>query len=224
MTEMFQLFQHSFSSAWLVLATDEVLRPPFMFDLSLQLAGLFDESSPVVVVLGPESDNDELTPLLDQLADTLATESISFIDLDGFNLKQSNGRVGGLILYGGSPRDWVQEAGRFLIDDQTPSSPRVDIALVIGAPCAAVGEWTVPPSSPDTIEGGLGWLPHGIVIPGLAHPVDIPVVRDLLAHQQGSFAIGLPPGGIIALGPSGELEIWSEVNPGIILGKGWGQS
>jgi hypothetical protein len=224
MTQEPRMFQHTFNSAWLVLATHEAVRPPFIFDLSLQLGGLIEEGSPLVLVEGPGSDRQGVEALLERLQDSFAPGEIKLQALEDFALDQSAGRVGVLVLYAGAPQDWAAEASRFQTAMSSPDLPLVDLTLVIGGACAAVGEWQLTGPSSEAVGAGLGWLPKGIVTPGLSRSADLPAVRDLLAHETRSFAIGLPPGGSIALGPSGELEIWSEVRPGVILGKGWGQA
>lgn len=224
MTPTPPVFQHSYNSAWLTLATLESLQPPYLFDLSLQLADLIDESAPVLTVHASEQDQDAMGPFLNQLRDALGPDRMSSSSLHELDLEHHQGRIGGLILYGGSPLDWVQAASRLEWKESTTISPFIDLVLSIGAPCAAAGEWMLSVSPPNAVTKGLGWVPHGIVTPGLGHPADLPVVRELLLDEPRSFAIGLPPGGILALGPSGELEIWSEINPGILLGKGWGQA
>jgi hypothetical protein len=214
------MFQHSFNTAWLVLATQEAVHPPFLFDLSVQLGGLIDEGSPIILVEGIGSDGEGVGSLVESLQDSLAPGEISIQNLEEFALAQRSGRVGGLILYAGSPQDWVAEADRYQSPISSPDLPLIDLTLLIGGACAAAGEWKL---TSEAIEPGLGWLPRGIVTPGLPHPADLPAVRELLSRESRSYAIGLPPGGSIALGPSGELEIWGEVNPGVILGTGSGQ-
>jgi hypothetical protein len=214
------MFQHTFNTAWLVLATREAIYPPFLFDVSVQLGGLIDEGSPIILVPGIGSDVEEVGSLVQSLQDSLAPGEISVQNLQEFALAKHSGRVGGLILYAGSPQDWVAEADRFQSPISSPDLPLIDLTLLIGGSCAAAGEWKL---TTDAIEPGLGWLPRGIITPGLPTPAALPAVRDLLSRESRSYAIGLPPGGSIALGPSGELEIWGEANPGVILGKGWGQ-
>lgn len=224
MTPTPQFVQHRYNTAWLAMATHEALLPPFLFDLNLEMAALIDETAPILIVQTSERDDEILAPLLDQLTDAVGSSRIISHRLDEIDLTQHQGGIGGLILQGGSPLDWVQAAPRLQWKEQEAASPFIDLVLMAGAPCAAVGQWMVSAPTPEAIVPGLGWLPQGIVTPGLGRPADLPPVRELLLDEPRSFAIGLPPGGILALGPSGELEIWSEVNPGILLGKGWGQS
>jgi hypothetical protein len=224
MTQSTPLFQHSCNAAWLVLATHESLQPPFLFDLSLEMAALIDEAEPVLIVQASSQDDQSLAPFLDQLSDTIGPDRIDTLDLSSVELKLRHGGIGALVLQGGSPPDWVESASKLEWKVSSPDSPFIDLVLLVGAPCAAVGEWMLSAPSPDTIGPGLGWLPQGIVTPGLGHPADLEPVRDLLAEASRSYAIGLPPGGILAFGPSGELEIWSEIKPSILLGTGWGQT
>lgn len=224
MTSSLSLFRHTCNSAWLVLATRQSLQPPFLFDLSLEMAALIDETAPVLLVQASTHDQQVLAPFLEQLGDTLGTDRLHSYDLDDVALKQHQGAIGGLVLHGGSPQDWVRSAPQLEWTESTSTSPFIDLVLLIGASCAAAGEWMLSAPSTDAVVSGLGWLPNGIVTPGLVHPADLSPVRDLLVEAPRSYAIGLPPGGILAFGPSGELEIWSEIKPSILLGKGWGQS
>ena len=222
MTQAPQLFQHSYNSAWLVLATHQSLLPPYLFDLSLEMTALIDETAPILFLQMPGQEDEALAPFLSQLSDALGSDRISSYDVNDVDLKQHQGGIGGLVLYGGSPLDWVRAAPKVEWGERSPSSPLIDLVILVGAPCAAVGQWMLSAPEPDAVVPGLGWLPDGIVTPGLDRPGDLPAVRGLIADEPRSFAIGLPPGGILALGPSGELEIWSQVRPGILLGNGWG--
>jgi hypothetical protein len=224
MTPSPQFFQHRCNSAWLALATHESLLPPYLFDLSLEMAALIDETAPILVVQKSEQDEGILTPLLEQLSDAVGSGRIVRYSLDEVDLNEHQGGIGGLILQGGSPQDWVKAVPRLQWKEKESASPFIDLVLLTGAPCSAVGQWMLSDPTPDVVVPGLGWLPQGIVTPGLDHPADLGPVRGLLSDEPRSFAIGLPPGAILAIGRSGELEIWSDVKPGILLGKGWGQS
>jgi hypothetical protein len=219
-----ELFRHTFNSAWLALATHEALYPPYLYDLSLEMAALVEETAPVVIVQASDGQEQTLAPLVAQLNDTLGSDRIHSQTLSDVDFSAHQGGIGCLVLQGGSPVDWVQDKPKFEWETSPSDSPLIDLVLLIGAPCAAVGEWMISAPNPEIVVPGLGWLPHGIVTPGLGHPADLAPVKDLLLDEPRSFAIGLPSGGILALGPTGELEIWSEVKPGILLGKGWGQT
>jgi len=46
-------------------------------------------------------------------------------------------------------------------------------------------------------------------------------VRERLASPARLYAVGLPEGAILALGPEGRVELWGSVRPTILLGAGW---
>ena len=53
---------------------------------------------------------------------------------------------------------------------------------------------------------GLGWLPGGVVEPNF-HPSHDRRLRELLAHPESRWGLGLPAGSAVLLGPAGEIEI-----------------
>ncbi len=53
---------------------------------------------------------------------------------------------------------------------------------------------------------GFGWLPGGVVEPNF-HPSHDRRLRQLLAHEEARWGLGLPAGSAVLLGPQGEIEI-----------------
>jgi len=79
----------------------------------------------------------------------------------------------------------------------------------------------LPPSC--QLVPGLGWLPGAIVLLGETDPMECAEVRDGLGGPGKKYALGLPPGAILAIGPEGEAEVWGDVRPTLALGRGWSQ-
>jgi hypothetical protein len=48
-------------------------------------------------------------------------------------------------------------------------------------------------------------------------------IWDKLGGPGKNYALGLPPGAIVAIGPEGEAEVWGDIRPTLALGRGWSQ-
>jgi len=128
----------------------------------------------------------------------------------------------GLIaLLGGRPSDWLTACDAAGLDESLLGSV-TDGGLVLASQAASAcfGSWTLPGPGDDVFPG-LAWLPGAIVLPGEADPAEREEVRRLLRDRDHSYAIGLPPAAILALGPQGQVEVWGGEAPRVALGKGW---
>jgi hypothetical protein len=126
-----------------------------------------------------------------------------------------------LVFAGGDVETWYSSLGR------EPSERRVlefldrgGVLLASDASCAGLGSWRFTPRIPDPVQG-LGWLPGGLMLPGIADPGQLQSVRHLLSSEEHSYALGLPDGTALAVGSKGELEVWSRESPKILFGHGW---
>ncbi len=94
------------------------------------------------------------------------------------------------------------------------------LVLAAGPAAAAVGAWGALLQD-EALTAGADWLSQAIVLPGAEDPGEASRVRELLAGPVRAYAIGLPEGSILALGPSEQVELWGSVRPTILLGGGW---
>jgi hypothetical protein len=94
------------------------------------------------------------------------------------------------------------------------------VLFALGEPAGLMGAWTLNQDLHE-LEPALGWIASSIVLPKDENPASIAPVHNLLEEQQGAFALGLPDGALLALGPDEQVEVWTEVAPVLLLGKGW---
>lgn len=126
-----------------------------------------------------------------------------------------------LVFAGGDVETWYSTLGR------EPSERRVlefldrgGVLLASDASGAGLGSWRFRPGIADPVRG-LGWLPNGLILPGIADPGELQTVRELLASEDYAYALGLPEGTALAVGSEGEMEVWSRESPKILFGHGW---
>jgi hypothetical protein len=126
-----------------------------------------------------------------------------------------------MILAGGSTRGWIETLSGSKLGELVLSSlANGAILLALGAAAGAFG-------SGARIEGesglvpGLGWLVGAVILPGNSNPSEFEPVRQYLEDNPRAYALGLAESALVAIGPDGEIEVWGESQPTIILGVGW---
>jgi hypothetical protein len=130
-------------------------------------------------------------------------------------------RLGLLTLTGGPVAAWLEGLGGVEVR-ATPLAALGEGSLLCaaGEAAQALGTWVSScPSGP--LSPGLGWLPGAIILPGETDPMECPEIREALSGPGRKYALGLPPGAILAIGPEGEAEVWGDVRPTLALGRGW---
>jgi hypothetical protein len=131
---------------------------------------------------------------------------------------------GFLMLVGGSADVWVEALESAGLRTQPESAlGKGRLLLVIGAAAAALGRW-IQVRGQETLVDGLGWIQDAIVLPAVESPAHEREIQEWLKRSNKSYAIGLPPGSVFALGPEGAVEVWGEVSPVVSLGAGWTQA
>jgi hypothetical protein len=168
----------------------------------------------------------DLDRLLEDLEILLGSsvEVFALEDLSQSEVQDALELAGLILLAGGSGEGWIDRLQR------TPYADQPDLFLsegkvlmAIGIPSSAIGSWAITDPTTPPLKG-LNWLKGAIVLPAIDNPMASPVVRDLLAEQNQSYALGLPKGSMIAFGPQGEVEMWGGAAPVIALGLGWGDA
>jgi hypothetical protein len=126
-----------------------------------------------------------------------------------------------LVLAGGGIAEWTKDDVRTALEiDGTRPWADCDVLIAVGAAAAVLGSWTVDPTS-DTLAAGWEMLPNAVVLPGEGAPLSLTSVRRVLESVERSYAVGLPWGAALALGPEGEVEALGSERPVISLGQGW---
>jgi len=129
--------------------------------------------------------------------------------------------AGFIHLQGGSPPAWRTLLAEVLFRGYPEEILAPDsVLLASGASAGALGTWMLVEKD-DEISAGVDWLEGGLVLPGESSPSRIPAVVELLDGVTPAYALGLPAGSTLALGPGGEIGAWSEPPPAILLGRGW---
>ncbi len=125
------------------------------------------------------------------------------------------------ILSGGTESDWINVLGTSLFGEALKKA-LLEGALIIAvnAAASALGSWVLEREGPSAVEG-LNWLPGAIVLPWLDDPANSDHVRSLLSLNDQLYALGIADGKMFAFGPEGQVEIWGNDAPTLVLGVGW---
>ncbi|MFN2275726.1 MAG: hypothetical protein ACK2TX_12860 [Anaerolineales bacterium] len=129
--------------------------------------------------------------------------------------------AGLIFAQGGSPSAWRE----FISTDLFRGYPEEilgerSVLIAVGSVAGALGTWMLPSRDSELVPG-LGWLDGGLVLPGRSRPSAGPATMELLESAVPCYALGIPEGVMLALGPAGEVELWSNVSPAIVLGRAW---
>lgn len=129
--------------------------------------------------------------------------------------------AGLVLLAGGTAREW-----QTALDESALEAILLKLLgngamlIVSGAAAACLGDWVVPASGAETLPG-CGWLPGGLILTEQEDPLADDRVRLMLMENAHSYALALPALAAVAVGPQGELEVWSARPPKLVLGSGW---
>jgi hypothetical protein len=189
-------------------------------DLGERLLEHFDLARPPACIALPGA---ELSRI-EQMAESLeAWLDVAVPLLEPHAMTTEDWRAAGLvILAGGRAQAWMEA----LMPPSQASSvleatAEGSLVYAVGGAAEALGSWRIPLDGPP--REALGWLPGGVILPGSADPAEVDGLTELLAREGHSYALGLAGGAILALGPQGQVEVWSESRPTIVLGRGWRQ-
>lgn len=205
---------------WLILAGGLPafhLEAPSVADRLLQKAA----TSPCAVWIdaevtlnaGVERMIDEIEPFLSSPIERLGPEEKApDVDLE----------AGLILMVGNDLNRWLQSIG------STPTGlwalRRLDEGSAVfacGAAAAVLGERAFSPVADDRGCEGVGWLPGAVVLPGTPDPAHQPQVKRYLSETDRSYALGLLDETVMAIGPQGQIEVWSGAPPKVVLGRGW---
>jgi cyanophycinase-like exopeptidase len=129
--------------------------------------------------------------------------------------------AGIVVLAGGGIRDWLQALTHSPLEQSLMAYLQSgNLVLAAGSSAGALGGWTFEEGVYELTEA-VGWLPGAVVLPGIDDPASLPEVRRILCAETRSFALGLPRDTALAIGPRGEVQVWSRAAPKLVLGKGW---
>jgi len=226
MSEVLPAFRKPDSKGWLVLSN----RVPSLGDkttmLMERMLALIDLSYPPLCLTLGSDDFEAVDDFIDDY-ETLTGVELTVVDLWDLSYEQTVAAVsqaGFVFFVGGLALDWVAQ-----IDPLGSGNSAADffrqnrMIMVLGPVVASLGSWVFSPLDGD-IKPGLDWIPNAVVLPDEAAPMEDDRIRALLAGRERAFAIGLPHDSIFALGPQGNVEVWSAMKPVIALGRGWSEA
>lgn len=129
--------------------------------------------------------------------------------------------AGLVMLGGGDELGWMAALDGTRLEELILRALKTGALIVAtGAAAGVVGSWTMLPGDDDP-QPGLNWLPGAIVLPDESQPAARDEIQYLLSAHRRAYALGLLPLSVVALGPSGEIEVWGKVQPVLVLGHGW---
>jgi hypothetical protein len=216
------LFQRGTDAGWVIVSSDiPRLGGPFS-DLPENLLSKMDLSRPSVCVAAGEMLTPDLDGLLEDI-ETLLGVPVSLWRLEEEPPEEMAG-AGLVILVGGIVEDWAAGLDHSIIGELVLQSlNRGGVILALGPAAGALGTWVFP-TTEEEIVAGLNWLPGALILPGEPSPGDVDKVRQLLERQPKAYALGLSEASLVAFGPAGEIEVWGEAQPRLILGSGWSEA
>jgi hypothetical protein len=189
-------------------------------DLGERLLEHFDLSRPPACIAVPGADTTPVEEMAEILEGWL---DVAVPLLAPREMTAEDWRAAGLVILAGGPAEsWVEA-----LTPSTATSSTLDaigegsLVYAVGGAAEALGSWMFPVGGAP--REALGWLPGGVILPGRADPAEVDGLTKLLAREDHSYALGLAEGAVLALGPQGEVEVWSESRPTIALGRGWRQ-
>lgn len=129
--------------------------------------------------------------------------------------------AGLLVLGGGDRWSWLAELhGTRLEELVLRALHEGALILATGEMASVVGSWTLTPGQ-GRESPGLNWLPGAVVLPDERDPASLGSIQELLTRHDRAYALGLHSQSVVALGPGGEIEVWGERQPTLLLGRGW---
>jgi hypothetical protein len=216
------VIRHRAPAGWLALSGSLPRLGGEYPQLAARLLEKIDLAAQVLVLVPPEADpgliksfREDVEALLGLPPSVQILRQAQPLDLGGVSF---------LALTGGDVESWFFALNKEIMEERMLGYLEAGgVILASDASCAGLGSWRFRPGYGEPVQG-LGWLPGGLILPGIADPGGLQAVRDLLSEQERSYALGLPSGTALAVGAEGKMEVWSRNPPKIILGRGWSSS
>ncbi len=213
-----RLFRPEGGAGWIVLGSVLPEIGGSFRGLGERLLSRIDLARRPICVASPEADRAKVEGFVDELEAWLGSEVIRLKPAEVPALDWSE--AGLVVLVGGPLAVWVSALSGEHPESRGPhGADEATLVYAVGEAAEALGSWIVPPGG-ETLAG-VGWLRGAVVLAGKPEPSSVSGVTELLAREDRSYALGLGEGDILALGPAGEVEVWGEARPTIMLGRGW---
>lgn len=223
MSDASSVFHRLGTMGWLALAGSLPGLDQAGAQLSERLLEVADLSRPPVVLTPETQLRGDLERFLEDLEILLGVEIqiLNPNDLNDEELQNVWLNAGIIILAKGTQSFWRDViSGRLFHNRPQEILAEGAVLFALDEPASLMGAWTLNQELHE-LEPALGWIASSIVLPTNENPASIAPVHNHLEEQQGAFALGLPEGAMLALGPDEQVEVWTEVAPVLLLGKGW---
>jgi hypothetical protein len=187
-----------------------------------RMLDLIDQSREVMVLemAGGDIREDDFPIWMADLAGQ-PLRRIGAVPAETASIREAWLNAGVIFLQGGSQQAWREFVGVHLFQGYPDEILAEGSLLVAGGWSSGVlGTWMLEARGGD-LTPGLGWLEGGLILPFESEPAAEAAVLELLEGSTPAYALGLPPGSTLAMGPAGEIEVWGAVPPSILLGRGW---
>jgi hypothetical protein len=215
------VMHHESTAGWVVLANQVPRLGGETPVLAERLVERMDVSRPVACLVGRGQEPEGLNTLLEEFEVLLQLEP-AVLDA-GLEPPAELANASLVIMAGGSAAEWIDRLDQTLMGDLLLQALADGaILMAIGGAAGAFGTWTLGPEGDSLLEG-VGWVVGAVVLPGVQTPAELEPVRSLLQDRPRSYALGLTEHTLVALGPGGEIEVWGDHQPTIILGQGWSE-
>lgn len=206
-------------AGWVVLANQVPRLGGATPELAANLVERIDLSRPPVILTYSEPAPAGLAELIDDLSGLLGVKPVllpAAAEPPAELAEQSM-----IVLAGGQPEDWVgllseSPLGDLLLEALLQGA----VILASGAAAASLGSWYLPDSA-NNPDFGVGWVAGAIILPGEEEPSENEIVRTLLEEETKGYALALAGHTLVALGPDGDIQVWGQAEPVIMLGPGW---
>jgi hypothetical protein len=219
-----QVFRRPAGEGWLVLAG---ILPSLGGETPRLAECLLDHvdlsRNPVCIVSRAIIEREDAAPFIEELEALLdvAVEVINVTRINSADLAEVLTSAGLVVLMGGPVEHWL-ELFHTALSGHKPTYflGEGTLLLAAGAAAAALGSWIFL-SERQELEPALGWLEGAIILPQVLDPLELPGMQEMLSQKKRVYALGLPKGAILAMGPEGEIEVWGETQPVVVLSMGW---
>jgi hypothetical protein len=218
-----KVFRRSFGSGWLILSGAF----PTIEERGIErLLEITDRNRPVLILKSGVEETLEIDQWQEDLCALLEVQhtQLDLGSLDHIEIEPHLHKAGMLIVYGGDESEWHNFLGDTIMpildEDEGCLTP---VMWFVGSATLPLGEW-IYRTSLDKGEAALNWLPGCLILQDVGDLGTIEPVQSILRNQIRSYALNLVGSATIAIGPTGEIDLWGSPPPSIILGQGWGDA
>ncbi len=224
MSEPHKVFRRPSYEGWLVLSGLVPSLNSEMPQLAEQLLSRIDLSRLPICLSGDFAIGDDLQSFLEDIEILLDSQVtvMRINELTKNSIHEFLEAANMLVMAGGDVHNWIDMLDPLKSDIELDSLlSEGSLVFTVGPASSALGSWFF--AGEEGPAAGLGWLTGAIILPGVDKPGEIPSVKELLSQHKLSYALGLPRGAVLALGPRGEIEVWGIASPSVALGIAWGE-